>query len=50
VVGQGKVSPADLDLLSVADDPDEVVRIIRTAHRNGGPLGPSVPVADAPGL
>jgi uncharacterized protein (TIGR00730 family) len=50
VVGQGKVSPADLDLLSVADDPDEVVRIIRAAHQNGGPLGPSVPAAEPPGL
>ena len=45
VVGQGKISPADLDLLSVADEPDEVVRIIRAAHQNGGPLGPSVPAA-----
>ena len=43
VAGQGKISPADLDLLNVADDPDEVVRIIRAAHQNGGPLGPSVP-------
>jgi predicted Rossmann-fold nucleotide-binding protein len=50
VVGQGKVSPADLDLVSVADDPDEVVRIIRAAHKNGGPLGPSVPAVDAQGL
>jgi predicted Rossmann-fold nucleotide-binding protein len=32
---EGKVSPADLDLLSVADDPDEVVRIIVSAHRAG---------------
>src|SRR5690242_16887964 len=47
VAGQGKVSPADLDLVSVADDPDEVVRIIRAAHQNGGPLGPSVSAADA---
>jgi uncharacterized protein (TIGR00730 family) len=50
VVGQGKVSPADLDLVSIADDPDEVVRIIRAAHQNGGPLDPSVPAADAQGL
>ena len=35
VSGEGKISPGDLDLLSIADDPDEVVRIIRTAHRNG---------------
>jgi hypothetical protein len=49
VAGQGKIGPADLDLLSIADEPDEVVRIIQSAHQNGGPLGPSVPVADAPG-
>jgi predicted Rossmann-fold nucleotide-binding protein len=39
VAGQGKISPADLDLLCVADDPDEVVEIIRAAHGNGGALG-----------
>jgi uncharacterized protein (TIGR00730 family) len=33
--GEGKVSLADLDLLSVADDPDEVVRIIVSAHGAG---------------
>ena len=31
----GKGLAGDLDLLSVADDPDEVARIIRTAHGNG---------------
>ena len=47
--GEGKVSPADLDLLSVADDPDEVVRIIVSAHRTGqdgagaAPNGPAWP-------
>jgi uncharacterized protein (TIGR00730 family) len=35
VCSEGKVSPADLDLLSVADDPDEVVRIILAAHLGG---------------
>src|SRR5216683_6536930 len=35
VSGEGKVSPGDLDLLSIADDPDEVVRIIHAAHGNG---------------
>jgi len=43
--GQGKVSAADLDLLSIADEPDEVVRIITAAHRNGTegePAGPPV--------
>ena len=45
VAGQGKISATDLDLLSVADDPVEVVRIITTAHGNtadGGPPGASV--------
>jgi uncharacterized protein (TIGR00730 family) len=32
--GEGKISPGDLDLLSIADDPDEVVRIIVAAHGN----------------
>jgi hypothetical protein len=51
VAGQDMVSAADLDLLSVADDPDEVVRIITTAHGNGtdgGPLGSSVQQSAAP--
>ena len=51
VAGQGMVSAADLDLLSIADEPDEVVRIITTAHRNGAegePAGP--PVTRHPGL
>jgi hypothetical protein len=43
VSGEGKVSPADLDLVSIADDPEEVVRIIRTAHGNGAGGDPSEP-------
>jgi len=35
VSAEGKVSPGDLDLLSIADDPDEVARIIHTAHGDG---------------
>ncbi len=35
VAGQDKVSPEDLELLSVADSPDEVVEIIKKAHSNG---------------
>jgi len=35
VAGEGKIHAADLDLLSVADDPDEVARIILAAHGNG---------------
>ena len=50
VAAQGKISPADLDLLCIADEPEDVVRIIRAAHSNGGPLGPPVPSADAPVL
>jgi len=38
--GQGKISPGDLDLLSIADEPDDVVRIIRAAHGNGAHLAP----------
>ncbi len=49
VVGQGKVAPADLDLLSIADEPEEVVRIIRAAHSNGGALGSPVPAVDGTG-
>ena len=36
VSAQGKIAAADLDLLSVADDPDEVVRII-VARTDAGP-------------
>jgi uncharacterized protein (TIGR00730 family) len=39
VIAQGKVAAADLDLLSIADDPDDVVQIILAAHSNGGPMG-----------
>jgi uncharacterized protein (TIGR00730 family) len=49
VVGQGKIAPADLELLSVADEPEEVVRIIRAAHSNGGALGSPVPAAGGNG-
>jgi uncharacterized protein (TIGR00730 family) len=49
VVGQGKIAPADLDLLSIADEPEEVVRIIRAAHSNGGALGSPVPAVDGTG-
>jgi uncharacterized protein (TIGR00730 family) len=34
MVAEGKISPGDLDLLQVTDDPDEVVRIVSAAtHR-----------------
>src|SRR5438105_10399391 len=32
----GKISAPDLDLLSVTDDPDEVIEIILDAHRHLG--------------
>lgn len=31
----GKISPRDLDLIQVADDPDDVVKLILSAHANG---------------
>jgi hypothetical protein len=49
VAAQGKISPADVDLLSIADDPDEVVRIIRAAHNNGGAFAPPLPATEVPG-
>jgi uncharacterized protein (TIGR00730 family) len=36
VLAEGKISPRDLDLLTVADDPDEVVAIITRAHAEAG--------------
>ncbi len=48
VAGQGKVSPSDLELLCVADEPDDVVSIIRAAHSNGGPLDSPAPAASPP--
>jgi uncharacterized protein (TIGR00730 family) len=48
----GKISAVDLDLLSVADEPEEVARIIRTAHGDlgsGEPAGPDVEFAAAGG-
>jgi uncharacterized protein (TIGR00730 family) len=36
VLAEGKISPGDLDLLTIADDPAEVVRIITTAHNQAG--------------
>ena len=35
VAAQQKISPADTDLLCVADSPEQVVAIIRRAHSNG---------------
>jgi len=33
----GNIGPAELSLIAVADDPDDVVRLIREAHANGQP-------------
>ena len=43
LLAQGKVSAADPTLFRIADDPAEVVRIIREAHRPGGPGGTGLP-------
>ena len=44
----GKISPADLDLIHVTDDPEEVVSILRDAElaRTAGlpPVAGAVPV------
>jgi len=42
LIGEGKIAPGDLDLLWVVDDPDEVVRLIQEAHRNGQAFEPAV--------
>jgi uncharacterized protein (TIGR00730 family) len=42
LVAEGKVAAGDLDLLQVVDDPDEVVRLIQEAHRNGQAFEPPV--------
>jgi uncharacterized protein (TIGR00730 family) len=50
--GEGKISAVDLDLLSVADEPEEVARIIRAAHGDlgsGEPAGPDVEFAGTGG-
>jgi hypothetical protein len=41
VLASGNVSAGDEELVTVEDDPDEVVRIIQRAHaqRNGGDPG-----------
>jgi len=44
-VAQGKIPPADIELLSIADSPEEVVDIVRVAHSDGvdaEPPGPTL--------
>jgi uncharacterized protein (TIGR00730 family) len=36
ILGEGKISPGDAELFHLTDDPAEVVRVIKEAHRNGG--------------
>jgi hypothetical protein len=36
VLAEGKIGPAELDLVTVVDEPDEVVRIIKKAHVDAG--------------
>jgi uncharacterized protein (TIGR00730 family) len=45
LVAQGKVSAADIDLVSIAESPGDVVRIIRAAHGNGLAGDAPVPAA-----
>jgi uncharacterized protein (TIGR00730 family) len=49
LVGEGKIDPQDLALMTVTDDPDVVVNVMREAHdrncRNGA-VGPGVPSWD----
>ena len=35
VLADGKISPPDVDLIQVADEPDDVVKLILAAHGNG---------------
>jgi uncharacterized protein (TIGR00730 family) len=34
MLGEGKIHPEELDLIRIADDPEEVVRIIQEAHKD----------------
>jgi uncharacterized protein (TIGR00730 family) len=43
VLAEGNIHPQELDLIQVADDPEEVVKIIKKAHAEAGF---SQPVAD----
>ena len=36
VAAEGNIHPEELDLIQVADDPDEVVKIIKKAHAESG--------------
>ena len=47
LLDQGKISAADPQLFRIADDPAEVVKIIRAAHGRSGPKG-QAPPAQAP--
>jgi uncharacterized protein (TIGR00730 family) len=43
---EGKVSPGDVDLLHVTDDPEEVVRVVLEGYRKHNGHGPRGPGAD----
>jgi uncharacterized protein (TIGR00730 family) len=49
VLAEGKISPPDLDLLQLTDDVDEVVRLIKKADEEHGPLDRAVSAARANG-
>jgi uncharacterized protein (TIGR00730 family) len=48
LLDQGKISAADPQLFRIADDPAEVVKIIRAAHGRSGPKGQAPPASPAP--
>ncbi len=48
LVADGKIGAGDVDLLQIADDPADVVRLIQEAHRNGQAFEPAVPRAGQP--
>jgi uncharacterized protein (TIGR00730 family) len=49
VLAEGKISPPDLDLLQLTDDVDEVVRLIKKADEEHGPVDRAVSAARANG-
>ena len=46
LVVDGMISPGDLDLITVTDDPEEVIRIVRAAGRRRHKVSPQVPLGE----
>jgi uncharacterized protein (TIGR00730 family) len=44
-MAEGKISPEDLDIIRVTDDPDEAVQLM-VAARDGAPVAPTGPTLD----